>query len=77
VLVLCAAGHASALLISAQRNANGLTDRPIDLTHAVWAPPGGWWKVAVLGAVACVMLACTPLRSGADSSAAEPGGPGR
>jgi hypothetical protein len=77
VLGLCALGHGSALLVSAHRNANGLTGQPIDFADAAWWPPFGWLPSIVVGAVACLMIVCTPLRSGAESPAAEQGGTGR
>lgn len=77
VLAVCALGHGSGLLISAHRNANGLTGGSIDFGAAAWFPPGGWLPAVALGATACLVLACTPLRSGAESSAAEPGEAGR
>jgi hypothetical protein len=66
--LLVAAGQFSALLISAQRHANGLTGAPIDFDHAAWSPPGGWNAgLALMGLAVCAIV--LPVVAGAVRSA--------
>ena len=56
VAVVVAAGHVSALVISAHRHANGLGTGAISFDQPAWAPPGGWNAAMVLFALAAALI---------------------
>lgn len=59
--VLVALGNLSALLLSAQHNATGITGAAMRFTDVVWSPPGGWPLVLGLFAVACGSIVLLPI----------------
>ena len=56
VAVVVAAGHVSALVISAHRHANGLGTGAISFDQPAWSPPGGWNAAMVLFALAAALI---------------------
>ena len=67
-LVVAAAGHFSALLLSAHHNANGITGAPMNFAHPIWTPPLGWTAIGVVSVLTCIGIAALPLSAPAAKS---------
>lgn len=56
VAVVVAAGHVSALVISAHRHANGIGTGAISFDQPAWSPPGGWNVAMMMFALAAALI---------------------
>lgn len=60
LLGFVALSHAAALLNAARRNAQGLNGRPLDFSHAVWSPSGGWILSGIIALGGCLLVLTLP-----------------
>ena len=56
VAVVVAAGHVSALVLSAHRHANGIGTGAISFDRPAWSPPGGWNVAMMMFALAASLI---------------------